>query len=221
MRAKQPARPAASSQFAPRLVIMVKEPVAGRVKTRLARGIGTVAAIAAYRTMLSGVAGRLSRDRRWQTVFAISPDAALASRMLPSCGGRIPQGGGNLGDRLQRLFDRLPPGPVVVIGTDIPAILPADIAAAFQALGTHDAVFGPSSDGGYWLIGLKRRPRTPLGFAGVRWSSEHALADTVTNLKRLRVSQCRYLDDVDTASDFKHQREVIGRRVLPRANASR
>jgi rSAM/selenodomain-associated transferase 1 len=201
--------------FAPRLVIMVKEPVAGRVKTRLARGIGTVSATAVYRAMLMSVAARLGRDSRWQTILAVSPDGAMASSMLPSIISRVPQGGGDLGARLQRIFDRMPAGPVVVVGTDIPAIISNDIAAAFRALGSHDAVLGPSRDGGYWLIGMKRRPRVMPAFECVRWSSEHALADTERNLARLSVAHLRYHDDIDTAGDYARLRCLIGRRLLP------
>ena len=210
-----PLHSVAKERFAPRLVIMVKEPVAGRVKTRLARGVGTIAATFIYRNMLTSVATRLGGDRRWQTILAVSPDGALASTMLPPLGLRVPQGGGSLGNRLQRLFDTLPAGPVVVIGTDIPAIETCDIAAAFRALGAHAAVFGPSRDGGYWLIGMKRRPRVARAFARVRWSSEHALADTTRNIERLSVAQLRHHDDVDTAEDYARLRHFIGRRVLP------
>ena len=212
----------AGLRIAPRLVIMVKEPTAGRVKTRLARGIGVVAATAAYRVMLFSIAARLGSDPRWQTTLAISPDRALASRMLPQIKSRVPQGTGLLGDRLQRVFDVMPPGPVVVIGTDIPAITPAGIAAAFQALGSHDAVFGPSGDGGYWLVGLKRRPNVPRPFDSVRWSSEHALADTKENLIRLKprfkIAHLHPLDDVDTLDDLAEQQDFIGRRILPAAS---
>ena len=209
----------AGLRFAPRLVIMVKEPAAGRVKTRLARGIGAVTATMAYRAMLSSLAARLGRDRRWQTTIAVSPDCAFASRMLPQIKSRVPQGTGNLGDRLQRVFDVMPPGPVVVIGTDIPSITPADIAAAFRCLGSHHAVFGPSQDGGYWLIGLKRRPNVPRPFDRVRWSSQHALSDTGENLSRFKsgfkIAYLRHLDDVDTVDDLAGQRPFIGRRILP------
>ncbi len=53
---------------------------------------------------------------------------------------------------------RATPGPVVIIGADIPEITPDHIGRAFAALGRSDAVFGPAADGGYWLVGLKRRP---------------------------------------------------------------
>jgi rSAM/selenodomain-associated transferase 1 len=197
------------------LVIMVKQPIAGRVKTRLARGIGTVAATGVYRTMQSAVVARLANDRRWQTILAISPGTALRSPMLPASGARVCQGHGDLGDRMQRLVDALPPGPVVIIGTDIPAITTADIAAAFRGLGAHDAVFGPSDDGGYWLVGLKRLPRKDRVFANVRWSTANALADTRANLNSRRTAILRQLNDIDTVDDLTAQRLHAGRRILP------
>jgi uncharacterized protein len=201
--------------YAPRLVIMVKEPVAGRVKTRLARGIGTAAATGVYRTLQSTIVARLAADRRWQTILAISPDMAVHSPMMPSRAARVIQGRGDLGHRLQRLADKLPLGPIVIIGTDIPAITRADIASAFRALGRCDAVFGPSRDGGYWLVGLKRMPRLTNVFANVRWSTPDALTDTRDNLIGRRTAMLRPHDDIDTMADLSAQRHLVGRRVLP------
>jgi glycosyltransferase A (GT-A) superfamily protein (DUF2064 family) len=90
----------------------------------------------------------------------------------------------------------------VLIGSDIPGVTAADIAAAFRALGRAQAVFGPAEDGGYWLVGFgPRRPARP--FAGVRWSTEHALADTLSNCAGHRVALVRRLRDVDTAADLR------------------
>jgi len=77
------------------------------------------------------------------------------------------------------------------------------VAEAFRALGDHDAVFGPAPDGGYWLVGLKHPARQPSGFMqGVRWSTEHALADTVLTLRGQRIVQVAALRDVDTVDDL-------------------
>ena len=111
---------------------MVKAPVAGQVKTRLARGIGVGAATGFYRTMLGRSVRRLGRDPRWRTLLGVTPDTSVWSPVWPSCDGLVPQGRGDLGDRMGSLFDRLPPGPVVIIGSDIPGIAPSDIAAAFK-----------------------------------------------------------------------------------------
>ena len=190
----------------PTLVIMVKAPVAGRVKTRLARSIGVGAATGFYRTMLSHTVRRLGRDPRWRTLLGVAPDNAVWSSLWPPCDGLVPQGTGDLGRRMGRLFNHLPRGPVVIIGSDIPGIEPSDIASAFKALGGHDAVLGPAPDGGYWLIGLKRSPHVPQPFAGVRWSSEHTMADTLGNLKDRRVALLRELADIDTAEDYRDWR---------------
>ena len=97
----------------------------------------------------------------------------------------------------------MPPGPVVIIGTDIPDIRTRHIDQAFRALGTHDAVFGPANDGGYWLVGLKRRPALKNIFACVRWSSEHTLADTRANLPaHWRVAELEVLTDVDDGDTY-------------------
>lgn len=186
----------------PTLVVMVKAPVAGAVKTRLARGIGVAAATGFYRSMMAETVRRLGHDPRWRTLLAVAPDPAVWLPVWPEGVGLIGQGRGDLGARMGAIFNRLPPGPVVIIGSDIPGIEAADIARAFRVLGGHDAVLGPSPDGGYWLIGLKRVPRVPDPFADVRWSSEHTLADTLGNLAAVRVGLLRELDDIDTADDY-------------------
>jgi glycosyltransferase A (GT-A) superfamily protein (DUF2064 family) len=119
---------------------------------------------------------------------------------------------------MQRIFDRLPPGPALIVGTDVPGITPSHIAHAFHLLGRHDAVFGPAADGGYWLVGLKRRPRVLRIFAGVRWSSPHALADTLANLRgRWSVAFIATLNDVDDVNGLAANAARFGRRVLPSA----
>ncbi len=206
-------RARAGSPFAPRLVIMAKEPVAGRVKTRLSRGVGVVAATFAYRAMLTALVARLAADRRWRTTLAVSPNAAIKSAMLPTTVVRIAQGRGDLGDRLQRIAF-LSPGPLVIIGSDSPAVTPADVAAAFRALGRCVAVFGPSADGGYWLVGLTRGRRF-RAFDNVRWSTKHALADTRANLGAAAIAELERRADIDEAADLIEHRRLIGRRILP------
>ena len=184
-----------------RLIIMVKQPRPGRVKTRLARDIGRVEAAWWYRHQMTRLLRNL-RDPRWQITLAIAPDRATQNRHLwPSDLPRLPQGRGDLGDRMRRMLEAPPPGPVCLIGSDIPGITRRHIAHAFQALGTHDGVFGPAPDGGYWLVGM-RRPLPRNLFAHVRWSSPHALSDTLAPLHRHRIARIDTLADVDTAADL-------------------
>lgn len=116
---------------------------------------------------------------------------------------------------MQRAIRLQPPGPVVIIGTDVPGIRRSDIASAFKSLGSHDAVFGPASDGGYWLVGLRRRPREIAMFKDVRWSSAHALQDTLRNLRCYRIGFVAEKSDVDAAADLPRVSAWHGRRVLP------
>ena len=177
------------------LILFARAPRLGTVKRRLAREVGDLAALRFHRATLREMARRLGRDRRWRTVLAVTPDRARFPIALP----RVPQGRGDLGERMARALAR-DRRRAVLVGSDIPGIGAADIAAAFRALdGRGDAVFGPAEDGGYWLVGLgPRRPVAP--FHGVRWSGPHALADTVANCRGRRVAMVRRLRDVDDAA---------------------
>jgi len=185
------------------LIVMLKEPRPGRVKTRLGRDIGMTAAAWWFRHQTARLL-RTTEDTRWQTILAVSPDGeGLQSRVWPAHLPRIPQGRGNLGQRMARLMRGAAPGPVCIIGADIPGIRKHHIARAYQALGSHDAALGPAPDGGYWLIGLKRTaPPPPALLQGVRWSSAHAYADTARSLAPLRLARLDMLQDVDTAADL-------------------
>ncbi len=192
-----------SPEYRPRLVVMVKEPRPGKVKTRLGQGIGSIGAAWWFRHQSLRLIRQL-RDPRWQLIIAVSPNReGLQSRIWPVDLMRWPQGTGDLGQRMVGIFVGLAKGPVVIIGADIPDIQKRHIAQAFRDLGNHDAVFGPATDGGYWLVGLKRQHSCPPGlFANVRWSSKHALADSIATLPGLRIALGETLSDVDTVEDL-------------------
>lgn len=187
----------------PRLILMLKEPHPGRVKTRLGAEIGMVRAAWWFRHQSRALIRRL-QDPRWQLVLAVSPDReGLQSRVWPGHLPRWPQGQGNLGDRMARILSLAGTAPACIVGADIPGLDRPHIALAFAALGRHDAVFGPAPDGGYWLIGLKHPARQPAGFfEGVRWSSPDALSDTVATLPDHRIAYVDTLRDVDRADDL-------------------
>lgn len=184
----------------PNLVVMIKEPRPGRVKTRLGRDLGMTAAAWWFRHQSAALLRRLD-DPQWNLILAVAPDyKGLTSRVWPAHLPRVPQGTGSLGDRMARQL-RFHQGPTCIIGADIPGIQTSHIAQAFKALGDHDAVFGPAPDGGYWLVGLKHTPKPGL-FAKVRWSTEHALADSRATLPDARIATIATLADVDTAIDL-------------------
>jgi uncharacterized protein len=205
------------------LVIFARTPRLGRVKSRLAAGIGGLAALRFYRQAIDVLLRRLARDRRWRCHLAVTPDRDVGRwPRLPVGLSRHRQGDGDLGRRMARVFRSLPAGPAIIIGSDITAITPAHIAAAFRALGRHDAVLGPAADGGYWLIGLRRSPRVPHPLLrGVRWSSEHALCDTVAGLPRgMSVAFADALEDIDDAAGYARWLSAAPRPLHARSGAA-
>jgi rSAM/selenodomain-associated transferase 1 len=190
------------------VIVFARAPRLGTVKRRLARDVGDRAALRFYRANLARLLRALARDRRFRTVLAATPDRVRVR--WPVRVPRVAQGGGDLGHRMHRACAGR--RRVAIVGTDIPELGAHDVAAAFRALGRTQAVFGPAEDGGYWLVALSpRRPARP--FAGVRWSTAHALADTLANFAGYRVALLRTLRDVDTAADLRASGPAAGRRA--------
>ncbi len=188
------------------LVLMAKEPRMGRVKTRLASEVGLINAWRFYHFNLARTANAL-RDDRWHCWLSITPDRAVAKRGIwPRGWKRIKQGSGDLGARMLGPMKTLPTGPVVIIGSDVPDITKAHINAAFRSLGANDMTLGPAPDGGYWMVGQRRRPVTIDPFKNARWSTAHALDDTLAGAlaspRRIRIALLDTLSDVDNKNDY-------------------
>lgn len=184
-----------------RIVLVLADMRAGRAMPALARDIGPVAAAWWYRHQIATLLRRIGGDPRWETWLAM-PGRQAWPRLpgLP----RIDPGPGDPGRRLARIFRDMPPGPVLAILPDAPGIRPAHLAEAFAMLGRMDAVFGPTPDGGFWLAGLARGRRpAPAGlFAGVRWNTPHALADSIRGLNARRIGFAAPLARVTRARDL-------------------
>ncbi|NKB56134.1 MAG: DUF2064 domain-containing protein [Alphaproteobacteria bacterium] len=187
-----------------RLVIFAKAPRLGQVKSRLAADIGLVGALRFQAIALDRMVRRLASNPRWETLLAVTGGPFR----WPMDVRRMEQPRGDLGQRMDKVMRGFGPGPVVIVGSDVPDISPHHIDEAFRILGRRDAVFGPADDGGYWLVGLRRRPAHPALFAPVRWSTEFALADTVANLKgRYDHQMLETLIDVDDGGSLRRWRE--------------
>jgi glycosyltransferase A (GT-A) superfamily protein (DUF2064 family) len=188
----------------PKLLVFARRPALGQGKTRLAKNIGVLRTHLFYKQNLYEISFCKIGDPRWETVFA------LTEKDVPSPFPTIPaqwQGKGNLGERMAKVLKYQYAGnpPVIIIGSDIPGIQRQHIQAGFRSLQSCDAVFGPSPDGGFWLIGLARRKPVPLHFMKTaRWSTEHALADVLHGLKGLHIApMLPELNDIDTVEDFE------------------
>lgn len=185
----------------PLLFVFAKAPVLGRAKTRLAKDTGYVHAKRLYRMMVARVLRRV-QNPRWQTILAVTPPEAL--EQVPDWDGlsQVAQVSGSLSPRLSACFARK--GPVVVIGTDSPQVKAQDITDAFRLLKSNQLVFGPASDGGFWLIGAQG-PLPESVFDNVRWSSEWTLDDVKRNIQG-RVAELRTLTDIDDINALKAYR---------------
>ncbi|HBF90659.1 MAG: hypothetical protein CME99_04765 [Hyphomonas sp.] len=189
-----------------RLLIYAKPPRMGLAKTRLAAGMGRtearrIAHFTLARTMRAAAASGLDVS------LYLSPDRALGETLgglLPPHLPRVSQGPGTLTEKLAKGLADSPNGPVMFIGTDAPDISPALLLRAERLLSRNDAIFGPATDGGFWLFGLNKRPGLPPMFENVRWSGPHAMADLRKNLPSgFRVALLPTLQDVDTKEDWK------------------
>jgi rSAM/selenodomain-associated transferase 1 len=190
----------------PVLLVFLKYPEPGKVKTRLAAEFGPETAAALYRDWVGKVLRAVQAARGMMRVVGYC-DGAPAERFAewaPLVDEWLPQPAGDLGARLAAGFawahDR--GGPVLAIGTDCLDLRSSHLYSAVLELESSDAVFGPTSDGGYYLVGTRRH--VPGFFDGVRWSSPHTLADHLARCDTLgpSVALLPELDDIDTAADL-------------------
>jgi rSAM/selenodomain-associated transferase 1 len=195
----------------PLVIVFARVPQLGRVKTRLARGIGAGAALRVYRTMLAATLRRLSRDRRFDLRIACTPAGARRCRFgsIPARVELVAQTPGHLGRRMIAALRAAGRRPVAVVGCDIPDLDAAAVVEALRALATGDVVLGPSRDGGYWLIGWRGTPPGPRLLDGVRWSNAATRSDTQARLGLRRLRLGRVLDDVDEAADLDRLRASL------------
>ena len=188
-----------------KLILFLKAPRPGAVKTRLAEAIGTGPACAAYLRCVETLLIQLQSLRPVELCFSPAAAAAEIQAWLRPGWIAVPQAEGDLGQRLRSAFQRsfdAGASRVVVIGSDCPAITADDIRNAWEALRTHDVVLGPANDGGYWLIGLRRIQ--PELFGDIPWSTGNVFAETLKRSLRgnLSVQVLRELRDIDTESDW-------------------
>jgi len=182
----------------------------GRVKTRLAATIGPDAASALYREFIYCLALRLDAIGQRRVVYFTPNDRAADFReLLPSSWDLETQCDGDLGRRMQHYFDHsLCRGSdrIVLIGSDSPTLSPRIVEKAFRALEDHRVVLGPTTDGGYYLIGV--RDAVPPIFEGIEWSTRAVWQQTIEALQR---SGTNYAElepwyDVDERPDLQRLR---------------
>lgn len=191
------------------VIVFAKAPQAGYAKTRLIAALGAQgAAQLAERLMHATLEHALEVDIG-PVELCVTPDRAHPAFLAAARRGSVSvteQGGGDLGERMARAFDRVlgTHARALLIGTDAPLLDAPYLRAAAVALNDSDAVFGPAADGGYTLVGLQRPE--PALFAGMQWSHDQVMAQTRQRLAALglRHVELPVLHDVDEPADLRH-----------------
>ena len=170
------------------LIIFAKAPFEGKVKTRLAADIGSEAATGLYRAFVEDLLFTLSHTGYPIQIHYWPPDAGIEmTTWLGADYEFLPQSGGDLGERMASAFASAfskNAKQAVLVGTDFPDLPSLIIHDAFNALSTHDAVIGPSNDGGYFLIGFTRHGFLPDVFQGIQWGTPSVFSETVKIFKK-------------------------------------
>jgi rSAM/selenodomain-associated transferase 1 len=190
------------------IVIFVRYPEKGAVKSRLAPVLDEGLIVSLYEAFVNDLLTTLEKSGQ---PFRIAFTPADRGEGIFSRFGRhegFPQVGADLGERMQNAFQHCFSdgfASVVLIGSDIPDLPAETFAEAFAALASRGAVIGPAADGGYYLIGFRRETFVPEVFEGIAWSTEGVFAETTERLARAGVSIHRLprRRDVDTPDDLR------------------
>lgn len=187
------------------LIIFVKDPVPGKVKTRLIPAVGEETATAIYKTLLSHTERVCSEVQSDRFVFyadeVVKDDIWRENLYIKKA-----QQGGDLGERMSAAFHELfneAYKRIVIIGSDCPELTAVHIREAFEFLKWGDAVIGPAFDGGYYLLGL--RVFIEEVFMDKSWSTDSVFAGTISDFEKLGLNY-KVLDslhDLDRPEDLR------------------
>jgi rSAM/selenodomain-associated transferase 1 len=197
------------------VLVFLKFPEPGRVKTRLAEGLGEVGAAEAYSQLVgrvfevleevSGAEIRVLYDPPERQQEVVGWIEGLVGLQVREGLNFVAQAPGDLGERLEGAFEGAfgdGYGQVAAIGTDCVDLSAATFEATWERLAVAEVVFGPSRDGGYYLVGLKG-PRAEI-FREIPWSSEETLEASLAAAEAagMDVALLEELRDVDTIEDW-------------------
>lgn len=196
------------------ILVFLKYPEPGRVKTRLAQDLDQDLVLALYKAFVRDTLDTASKIITPTLFFTPADKQSQIKNWLGSSHNYIAQKGNDLGQRMANAFHRIfdsGAGQALLIGTDIPQLSEDVLQEAFVRLKNNDIVLGPAVDGGYYLIGCTKENFMPAVFNGIDWSTDRVLEQTLAAVKRCHLSAglLETLDDVDTALDL----EALANRV--------
>ena len=191
------------------VIVFVRNPELGKVKTRLAKTIGDENALKIYTILLKhteSILHKLSSDK----VVYYSEEIQVNDLWDATRYQKKLQQGANLGARMQNAFETAFKNSyekVVIVGSDLFDLKPSHIEDAFSALENNEVVLGPSLDGGYYLLGMKKMH--PTVFKNKEWGTDSVLESTLKNLNQQNVKLLEALNDIDTFEDLEAQAELL------------
>lgn len=212
------------------LIIFIRYPETGKVKTRLSKSIGSESATTLYRLFVEAVLNRTSfntpssqkdhehsssNDTRYETAVFFTPEEKR-SNIKDWLGDKYRlyhQSGNDLGERMSNAFKKIydvGAKKVVIIGSDTPTLKKRLIFQAFELLDKNDVVIGPTKDGGYYLLGLSfisnpfKKYQEDEIFTEIEWSTEKVFNQTITKVKNSGYSYKPLPEyyDIDTIEDL-------------------
>lgn len=185
------------------LIIFIKNPILGKVKSRLAKEVGEKQALAIYRDLLAKTRDELNKLKHVNCLLYYADFIDGKDEWNAELFEKRQQSSGNLGERMQMAFEEVREGKTVIIGSDCYDLQAKHINQAFSRLDNFDVVIGPANDGGYYLLGMNKN--YPQLFEKIDWSTERVLTQTIRQVKSLKLTYCllEELVDLDTFSDLE------------------
>lgn len=193
----------------PLIIVFVRNPELGRVKTRLAKSIGDQAALETYKILSKHTASVVHKTTADKIIFYSDKIQDNDVWTATNCKKQI-QTKGDLGQKMLAAFQygfSLGYKKIIIIGSDLYSLCPKHIKSAFEKLENYDVVFGPALDGGYYLLGLNFM--IPKIFKQKQWSTSSVLKETLSDLKEFNVNLLEPLNDIDTYEDLKKEPQLL------------
>ncbi|TIX52081.1 glycosyltransferase [Alteraurantiacibacter aquimixticola] len=188
----------------PVVALFAKYPHPGKAKTRLIPALGPSGAAHVHRLLVERTIATIRASGLAFDVWFTGAERADFAEWLGDDVTLVDQGEGDLGARLTRVG-----GPAILLGADVPDLAPRHLRDAASALERRDAVIGPASDGGYYLLGFNRR--LPFLFTDMPWGTDAVLAETLQRLSQAGVEPAMIdeLEDCDRPADLARWPELL------------
>ena len=190
------------------IIVFVRNPELGKVKTRLAKTIGDVAALNIYKLLLNHTQKSIKNIDCDKAIY-YSEEIRDNDIWSSSIYNKHKQKGENLGIKMLNAFKE---GfinkykKILIVGSDLFDLQPKHIEEAFHKLENHDVVIGPAKDGGYYLLGMKTL--YPQIFKNKKWGTDTVFQNTINDLQSESVFLLEELNDIDIYDDIKDNEEL-------------